>query len=353
MKTVRSSVLNGIDHPHPMIRPALPENGPQPSAAQKRWMGLQYGMFVHFGLNTFAGVSWGDGTFPAEQFAPSALDTDQWAGVARAAGMRYAILTTKHHDGFCLWPTRLTDYSVARSPGSPDVVARFIESCHAADIVPGLYYSLWDRHCPFYDDDARYADYMFAQIEELLTQYGPIVNLWFDGGWDKDHPTRNWHWDPKWRETQDRSVLNGSRWRWPELYKHIHALQPDCLVLNNSSSDRPGVVKSWPADLRSSEHFDFVHAGRLCEPLVDPVHTGPDNKPYFLPLEYTTSLNPDWFYIPGKSYAHPSPETVASWLNRARADDANLLLNVGPDTRGLIPSVHSSVLNRARSIPVR
>ncbi len=261
--------------------------------------------------------------------------------------MRYAVLTTKHHDGFCLWPTRQTEYCVRQSPGRPDVVGQFVESCRKEGITPGLYYSLWDLNCAYYDDDTRYADYMFAQLEELLTEYGPILELWFDGGWDKDHPTRNWPWNPDWRRTQNADVLGGSRWRWREMYHHIHALQPNCLVLNNSSSDRPGVVKSWPADLRSSEHYDFVHDDRLCEPILDPVHVDPMHESHYLPLEYTTSLNPDWFYVPGKSYIHPSAETVRSWRWRANRTQANLLLNVGPDLRGKIPEVHAKILREA------
>ncbi len=142
----------------------------EPGPVQKDWMALGYGLFLHLGPNTFAGVGWGDGKFPAHDFAPSELNLAQWADMAADAGMRYAVLTAKHHDGFCFWPSQHTDYCVKNSPGQPDVVNRFVEAFRKAGLKVGLYYSLWDRNYPAYEDDARYAEYIRAQMTELLTQ---------------------------------------------------------------------------------------------------------------------------------------------------------------------------------------
>ena len=318
-----------------------------PTVAQAEWLTLKEALFVHFGPNTFRGVAWGDGSFPAEQFAPTQLNCRQWADMAAEAGMKYAVLTAKHHDGFCLWPTRHTPYSVANSPSRPDVVAQFVEAMRNVGIRPGLYYSLWDRNFPHYEDDAAYADFMQAQVTELLTDYGPLVELWFDGGWDKEHPTRKWDFDPAWaNDSALASDLRGYRWQWRELYALIHGLQPDCLVINNSSSDRPGKVRYHPVDVRTAEHFDFVYNGELCVPDLQTEWETPKGETVFLPLEFCTSFNPDWFYIAGKYFVHPSRATIAGWRETARRANANLLLNIGPTREGLLPEVHRAYLRR-------
>ena len=316
-----------------------------PTPAHDAWLKLGYGMFLHFGPNTFGTSGWGDGTFPAERFTPDALDTDQWCAVAAEAGMRYAVLTAKHHDGFSLWPTKATPYSVAASPGRIDVVGRFVESCRRAGIRPGLYYSLWDRHCACYDDDAAYEAFMATQLTELMTGYGDLVEMWFDGGWDKDHPTRQWPFDPRWEQEPTPGYCRGERWGWSRLYDLMHRLQPDCLVVRNSSSDRPGGFAYPPVDLRTSEHVHFIHRERLHEAEPGQIHAG-----QFLPIEFCTSLNPDWFWIAGRDYGHASAATIADWRQTARAAGGNLLLNVGPDCNGLIPEYHRGFLRDAEQL---
>jgi alpha-L-fucosidase len=318
---------------------------PQPTAAQQAWMQLGYGMFIHFGPNTFSGVAWGDGSFPADGFNPTQLNCDQWAEVAGEAGMKYAVLTTKHHDGFCLWPSAHTEYSVKNSPQRVDVVGAYVEAFRKAGIQPGFYYSLWDGNSAHYDNDELYAQYMRDQMTELLSNYGPIVQMWFDGGWDKEFPTRDWAYEPG--PDDDPAVIGGSRWQWRELYEHIHRLQPDCLVFNNSSSHRPGHVRYHPLDGRTSEHFDFIYQSQVCHPVLDTVWENAAGEKVFLPLEYCTSLNPDWFWIAGKYLLHPSVETICGWHRTARQSGANLLLNIGPDNKGLVPEYHRQYLKEA------
>jgi alpha-L-fucosidase len=319
----------------------------QPTPAQKAWLELGYGMFLHFGPNTFAGKSWGDGRFPASGFAPTHLDPDQWAGMAAEAGMKYAVLTSKHHDGFCLWPTQHSQYCTRSSPGAPDVVAAYADAFRRAGLKVGLYYSLWDLNYPQYDDDAAYAAYMRAQMTELLTNYGEIVELWFDGGWDKDHPTRTWEFREEWENEPQSGLSHGERWEWQELYEHIHSLQPDCLVIKNSSSDAPGQVRYHPVDARTSEHFHFVWREQICEPRLDPVFTGVSGQPVYLPLEFCTTITPGWFWNEGQGYSHPPAEAIAGWYRQARQAGANFLLNIGPNREGRLPEYHRPFLRQA------
>jgi alpha-L-fucosidase len=313
---------------------------PSPTPAQQAWMELGYGMFLHFGPNTYQGVPWGDGTFPAAQVDVRAVDTAQWAAMAAEAGMRYAVLTAKHHDGFCLWPSAHTAYSVRNSPGGRDVVGDFVEAFRRAGLRVGLYYSLWDRNCPFYEDDAAYAAYMRAQLGELLTQYGEIVQIWFDGAWDKDYPTRDWAYDPAWEADPDFVSSLGRRWEWSALYAHIHTLQPDTIVMNNGSSDRPGLPRCFPLDARTSEHLDFIYGGKAYAANTTPYWTTPAGEMVYLPLEYDVTMGRDWFYVRDSWYVHPSAATICDWYRRARAVDANLLFNVGPTPEGVLPDYH-------------
>ena len=320
----------------------------EPTKAQKAWMQLGYGMFIHFGVNTFEGKAWGDGKFNAKQFKPEKLNTRQWAEVAAEAGMKYAVLTAKHHDGFCLWPSKHTGYSVRSSPGGTDVVGKYVEAFSKAGLKVGLYYSLWDKHFPDYEtDDVAYAQYMQEQMRELLTSYGPILEMWFDGGWDKDHPTREWPFEPKWERNPKSGLGHGERWRWKELYDMIHGTQPDCLVIQNSSSDRPGVVKYHPVDVRTSEHYDFIWQEKICPPVTDNIVKDDRGRKIFVPLEYCTSLNRSWFWAEGQCQNHPSVSTICDWYSRARAGGANLLLNVGPNNDGLVPEYHRFFLKAA------
>ena len=157
---------------------------PVPSRAQLWWQRAELGLFTHFGMNTFTDREWGDGHEDPRAFNPVNFDARQWARAAKAGGFKYVILTAKHHDGFCLWPSKYTDHSVKSSPwrgGKGDVVREFVTAMRAEGLRPGLYLSQWDRHERSYGDSAKYNQYYAAQLTELLTQYGPIVELFFDG----------------------------------------------------------------------------------------------------------------------------------------------------------------------------
>jgi len=161
-------------------------------AQLRKWEALQYGMFIHFGMSTYVQNELPDGKAPATTYAPDQLDVDQWVSVARDAGMKYAVLTTKHVAGHCLWPSRLTDYTVANSADTTDVVEAFVTACREKGLLPGFYYCSWDNHNRFGsktpsdpDNDgsgttSSYQTFQTAQLTELLTQYGPFAETWID-----------------------------------------------------------------------------------------------------------------------------------------------------------------------------
>jgi alpha-L-fucosidase len=309
----------------------------KPTKAQSDWMKLAYGMFITFGPGTIRGQSYGDGRFSPEIVVFEKLDIAQWAGIAAESGMKYAVLTSKHVDGFCLWPSKYTEFSMKNSPVKKDIVRMYVEEFRKAGIKTGIYYCLIDNNFKQFKNDAIYNEYVRNQVTELLTDYGDVLEFWFDGAWVKDHPTGDWPWDPNWEKNPGSGLKHGERWEWNELYSLVHKLQPNCLVINNSSSDKPGGVKYLPLDIRTAERFDFVYKGKKYEPITDPVYPAPDGQKVYLPLEYCDSLADDWFWKKTDEKKQPSVEKICQWYQRARKTQANLLLNAGPDITGLIP----------------
>jgi alpha-L-fucosidase len=304
----------------------------QPTPAQRRWMDLKFGMFIHFGINTFYDVEWSDGTLDPQAFNPKQFDPDQWCQTARRAGMKFIVLVTKHHDGFCNWPSAHTEYSVRATPFGRDVVGEVVRAAHRHGLEVGLYYSLWDRSHPAHDaDDAAYVQYMKLQLAELLTNYGPIVEVWFDGMWKKQK--RGWKNGTEeflraWREE------GALRWRWDEIYAHIKNIQPDCLVLNNSTTAFPG-VPLWPVDARPGE--------KATEGNSDQKIWHCNGQDEYLPLQIETTMSqkgPQGDFQTGSWFWHEWDHTTASremirgWLQSAQNRDAVLLLNCGPMASG-------------------
>ena len=188
---------------------------PRPTPQQLAWQRDELALFVHFGVNTFTDREWGDGTENPAIFNPTELDPRQWARAARTAGARALILTAKHHDGFCLWPSAVTQHSVAASPwrgGHGDVVREFTDACRAEGLRAGLYLSPWDRNARVYGDSPRYNDFYCAQLTELLTRYGALNEMWFDGA-NGEGP-------------------NGRRqvYDWPRIFGLVRRLQPRAVM---------------------------------------------------------------------------------------------------------------------------
>ena len=187
----------------------------KPTPQQLAWQEAELAMFLHFGINTFTDREWGEGTENPMIFNPTDLDCTVWARVALRAGFKYAILTAKHHDGFCLWPSKYTKHSVKYSlwqNGTGDVVREFTTAFRDAGIKPGLYLSPWDRNCPFYGDSPRYNEYFKNQLTELLTNYGEIAEVWFDGACGEGPNGKKQEYD------------------WASYYALIRELQPHALI---------------------------------------------------------------------------------------------------------------------------
>src|SRR5215203_1204036 len=195
---------------------------PRPTPSQLAWQRDELALFVHFTVNTFTDKEWGDGTESPGIFDPSRLDAGQWARAAKRGGFRSLILTAKHHDGFCLWPTRTTDHGVRSSPwrgGSGDLVREFTAACRAEGLGAGVYLSPWDRNAPSYGQGRAYDDFYLSQLEELLGQYGPLVEVWFDGA-NGEGPNGK-------RQTYD----------WPRVFGLVRRLQPGAVMFSDAGPD--------------------------------------------------------------------------------------------------------------------
>lgn len=302
----------------------------EPTAAQKAWLELGFGMFVHFGINTFNDAEWSDGTLDPATYNPTEFDADQWVSAAKSAGVGYLLLVSKHHDGFCNWPSRWTDYHVGNTPFGRDVIGEVADACRRAGLKLGLYYSLWDRHEPSYTNDHAYAIYMKRQLAELLTRYGEIIEVWFDGGWKKGGV----HWQ------DDR------KWYWREIYEHIRTIQPDCLVADNGTSGRSGEIVMWPCDFRIFEKKQPAEDDRkiyYCGGIGD-----------YLPGEVCHTLSAGGtgkgMFASGKWFWHADDESVhdarwvVDWLNLSNERGANFVLNAGPTDKGLLREIDVACL---------
>jgi len=311
---------------------------PAPDPAQKAFMELDFGMFIHFGINTYYDKEWSDGTLDISVFQPENLNTDQWAKVARDAGMKYMVLVAKHHDGFCLFNTKHTGYSVGNTPYKKDIVAQFCESARKFGLKPGLYYSLWDANNPVHNENeyAYVMDFMLPQLEELSTQYGDLCEFWFDGFWKKQQTGWKGN-DGEFVGTDDfinawRSE-GAFRWQMDYVYTQIKKWQPQCMILNNPTSAFK-TVPLHPVDAVCAERGTELDHYRKVWPWL--------GKEKFFPLqvEATMSVKGNDKFPSGNWFWHDwdhsvaSVETIKQWLDNTHQLNGNLLLNVGPMSNG-------------------
>lgn len=299
----------------------------KPNGCQKKMTDRGYGMFVHFGMNTFIDMEWSEGKEPASTYNPTELDCEQWVRTARDAGFRYILLVTKHHDGFCLWDSAVTDYDVASSGNKTDVVKAVSDACRKYGLEFGVYYSLWDRHEPTYQstDFGDYRKFMDAQLTELLTNYGDVCEIWFDGGWDRP----------------------AGDWDIPHIYELVKKLQPDCAMgVNNSAcfADDTSIYGSaTPDDMTGDKdiHFSYFPMDfRLKDPYVanwdDNKIYNIDGKEYYLPFEHTICLSKQWnWFQKDRPMETRSIDELEELFYRMMANGNTLVINVPPDERGL------------------
>ena len=280
-------------------------HGPVPSQRQLRWHELEFYGFVHFSMNTFTDKEWGYGDESPALFQPSALDARQWVAAARAAGMAGIILTAKHHDGFCLWPSAYTTHSVKSSPwrdGHGDVVRELADACRESGMKLGLYLSPWDRNHAAYGTPA-YIQYYRAQLQELLTQYGELFEFWFDGANGGD----GYYGGARATRTIDRREYYG----FPTLWEMVRAQQPGAILFSDAGPDirwvgNEGGVAShtcWakikPEGIAVGEVDDVTRLG-----------WGEANGTVWRPAEVDVSLRPGWFY-----HAQEQPKSLAALLD--------------------------------------
>jgi alpha-L-fucosidase len=291
----------------------------RPTPTQLLWQQQEFGLFCHFGINTFYGKEWSDGTLDPKGFAPTALDPAQWVDIAQQAGAKYLILTAKHHDGFCLWPTATTEYSVSSSGFEGDVVALTAAACERAGMKFGLYLSPWDRNAACYADKDAYDDFYARQLDELCTRYGELFELWFDGAGSE-----------------------GRVYDWDRFMSIVERRQPQALIFNMG---RPTVRWVGNEDGLAPESVRYVVESVEKSAFTDEGEAV--GAPKYLPPECDVAIRQNWFWQPDDAHTLKSTEHLLGIWYRSVWRGANLLLNVPPDRRGLLDDRDSARLLEA------
>ncbi len=294
---------------------------PVPAPRQLAWQELEYCAFFHFGINTFTDREWGEGSESEKLFDPKELDCKQWVKVAKDAGMKGVILTAKHHDGFCLWPSKWTEHSVKNSPwkdGKGDVVRELSDACHEAGMKFGVYLSPWDRNQPCYGDSDKYNDYYVAQLTELLTNYGEIFEVWFDGACGEGPNGKKQVYD------------------WKRYIETVRKLQPNAVMFSDAGPD-----VRWVGN-------ENGFAGETCwsmlkrdkfypgTPDYKELTTGHSDGDYWVPAECDVSIRPGWFYHQAEDDKVKSVDDLMKIWYGSVGRNGSLLLNIPPDRRGLV-----------------
>lgn len=309
---------------------------PIPEPKQVEWQQMETYAFIHFGLNTFNDREWGYGDTDPKVFNPTNLDCEQWAQTLVKAGMKGVILTAKHHDGFCLWPFEGTDYSVKNSPwknGQGNVVKELSEACKKYGLKFAVYLSPWDRHQANYGTP-EYLPYFYAQLHDLLTNYGPVFEVWFDGANGGD----GWYGGAKDIRTIDRK----NYYNYPRIYEMLDSIQPQAIIFSDGG---PGC--RWVGNEKGfagATNWSFLRKGEV-HPGYDKSYElqyGHPDGNQWVPAECDVSIRPGWFYHPEEDDRVKSPDQLVDLYYRSVGHNATLLLNFPVDRRGLIHPVDSA-----------
>lgn len=309
---------------------------PVPEPKQVEWQQMETYAFIHFGLNTFNDREWGYGDTDPKTFNPTNLDCEQWAQTLVKAGMKGVILTAKHHDGFCLWPFEGTDYSVKNSPwknGKGNVVKELSEACKKYGLKFAVYLSPWDRHQANYGTP-EYLPYFYAQLHDLLTNYGPVFEVWFDGANGGD----GWYGGAKDIRTIDRK----NYYNYPRIYEMLDSIQPQAIIFSDGG---PGC--RWVGNEKGfagATNWSFLREGEV-HPGYDKSYElqyGHPDGNQWVPAECDVSIRPGWFYHPEEDDRVKSPDQLVDLYYRSVGHNATLLLNFPVDRRGLIHPVDSA-----------
>ncbi|MDR3314683.1 MAG: alpha-L-fucosidase, partial [Oscillospiraceae bacterium] len=310
-----------------------------PSPRQLAWQNMEFYAFLHFGVSTFTDKEWGDGSETPDCFQPQNLDCDQWARAIKAAGMRGMILTAKHIDGFCLWPTETTDHSVAASPwrgGKGDVVREAAEAARRNGLAFGLYLAPWDRHEASYGTGEAYNEFYRRQLRELLTNYGELFCIWFDGACGEGKNGRKQEYD------------------WESYFDLIHELQPNAVISISGRDVRwcgneagEGRASEWsvvPWFHSEADRIAGVAAGAKAPNAIDPsfwdlgsrAAIRDAGKLIWYPAEVDVSIRPGWFYHKNDDLEVKDLAKLLEIYYDSVGANASLLLNIPPNREGKI-----------------
>jgi alpha-L-fucosidase len=303
---------------------------PLPTEEQMQWHEMETNAFVHFTTNTFTGLEWGYGDEKESIFNPTALDTRQWAKVLKETGFKTLILTTKHHDGFCLWPSKYTEHSIKNSPymnGKGDIVKETAEASKKYGLKFGVYLSPWDRNHPEYGKPA-YLDYYRNQLKELFTNYGPVFEMWFDGANGGDGYYGG--------SREIRKINASTYYDWPKTLDIVRSIQPNVIFFSDAG---PGV--RWVGNERgiagetnwNTISTDTLHAGK--SGISDILNSGSANGDKWIPAEVDVSIRPGWFYHANEDAKVKTAEQLFDIYLSSVGRGSTLLLNIPPDQRGL------------------
>ncbi|MBD0367436.1 MAG: alpha-L-fucosidase [Flavisolibacter sp.] len=325
-----SSIVYGQTKLNKSVLPPAPLP-PIPSEKQIAWHDMEMNAFIHFTTNTFTGLEWGYGNENPSIFNPTALDALQWVRTLKKAGFKGVILTTKHHDGFCLWPSKFTEHSVKNSPwkkGRGDVVKEVAEACKQEGLKFGVYLSPWDRNRADYGSPS-YIQYYRNQLTELFTQYGPVFEMWFDGanGGNGYYGGAN----------ETRKINGATYYDWPNTLNIVRSLQPQVLFFSDAGPDirwcgnERGIAGETNWNTISN---DTLYAGK---PGIEKLlNTGSEDGKKWIPAEVDVSIRKGWFYHAQEDSLVKTPERLFDIYLTSVGRGSILLLNVPPDQRGLI-----------------
>ena len=310
------------------IAQAVKPFGPTPSSRQVQWENLEFYLFAHFGPNTFTDLEWGKGTEHEEVFNPTQLDCRQWVRIAKAAGAKGIIITAKHHDGFCLWPSKYSKHTVAQSTwrnGKGDVLKELNDACKEYGLKMGVYLSPWDRNHPKYGTD-EYNTVFMNMMKEVVARYGPYFEFWWDGA-NGEGP-------------------NGKKmvYRWHEFEATMRKIAPNTPVFSDIGPDMRWVGNE--SGFAGTTNWDLLDTAGFTRgagaPSTDTLNAGNVNGHVWIPAECDVSIRPGWFYHASEDSAVKTPQRLFELYLKSVGRGANLLLNVPPDRRGLI-NEHDSI----------
>ena len=315
-----------------------------PTTNQVEYQKMEFIGFIHFTVNTFTDKEWGYGDESPEVFNPTDLDADQWARVAKEAGMKQLILTAKHHDGFCLWPSKYTEHSVKNSlwrDGKGDVVREFVDACRRHGLKVGLYLSPWDRNHADYGTPAYIDDYRY-QLNELLTGYGEISELWFDGA----NGGTGYYGDAN----EERRIDRTTYYRWNEIWSMIKELQPNVLIFSDAGPDIRwiGNEKGYAGKTNwSTINNDNIIVGGADTAYLN--SGDPQGKNWVVPL-CNTSIRPGWFYHEKENGQVKTTQQLLDVYYKSVGRNGVMLLNIPPDRRGLFHENDIQALQEFRAV---